>query len=415
MESRCSECNGHIVWNSDGIICCSMCGLVVDNKILEKISANKKPRSYNRGTFKQAYRLFQFKTAKQKRLERRGRGLKDLDKILNELRTTVELSTNLKIRLLHPSKRLLLNLTKQEIESLCKVDGDLCNRVVTNFQHKLTNEFMNQLGDLQKKRWIHSRTMEDTAFVLLYRLLVKELDKYTNMATGLSNSYGKREPSRIFRLLAITFLEISFVGALIDSLEARYPERTELYYRRDFPYFVKRKTQEIEKELQKKYPEKEIELIPFYPWRIDPALFNVRKGDLWKLFKMPYYQGEKPVDMLKCIETEVRFKAEQRFKSFLTNSTEVKLPCKKLGLNAACCYIETHLHEFNNYQMFLPLYDYCLKQGYKSELLVRPVSQEEWAKAFGITRQTLYNRIRELNNHDPSIKKKIQLVASLLS
>ena len=348
MASSCPECNNQVVWRLNGEACCSTCGLVVDTGIFERISANRKSRFYNPKLFEHAYRLFQFRTARQKRLERRGRGLKDLDKILNGLRTTEELSTNLKIRLLHPTKRLLLNFSKQEIESLCKVDGDLCNRVVTNFQHILTNEFMNQLGDLQKKRWIHSRTMEDTAFVLLYRLLVKELDKYTSRVSRLSNFYEKRETSRIYRLLAITFLEISFVGALIDSLEARYPERTELYYRRDFPYFVKRKTQEIEKEMQKKYPEKEIELIPFYPWRVDPALFNVRKGDLWELFKMPYYQGEKPVDMLKCIETEVRFKAEKRFVSFLSSLTDAKFPCKKSGLNAACCYLETYLHEFNN-------------------------------------------------------------------
>jgi hypothetical protein len=216
--------------------------------------------------------------------------------------------------------------------------------------------------------------------------------------------------------LVRAFLKISFIGAVIDALEDKYPEKTRFLRKRDLPYFMRRDAQRIEKEILKKNRKYEIELIHYNPKRIDPALSNVRKGDLWKLFKMPYFKDEKPMDMLKCVENEVRVRAWMRFRSFLYSLGVEKLKhCKKTGLYAACCYLETYLHEFNNSQILSPLYEYCLKRGYKSEILIRPVSQEEWAKAFGITRQTFRNRLRELMRYDHSIIGKMNFVRKVLA
>jgi len=415
MTGNCPECNSQIVWRPKGEVCCSECGLIVEVEIFAKISTNRKSRDYDPKPFEHTYFPI-FQRAAYRRLERRERGFKDFDKILNSLRTSEELSVNLKMRLLHPSKKLLLDINNQEIEYLCKVGGDLCHFVVTYTQNILTDEFIERYKSLHKTGWIHSRTMEDAALVLLHCLLIEKLNGHKRKATELSSRFMEGGGFRIDKELVEAFLEVSFIGALIDAIEDKYSNRIELLEKRDLPYFMEKEAQRVKKGLLQKHPEYEFEITQYNPKRIDPALSNVRKGDLWKLFRMPYFKGEKPVDMLKCVENEVRIEARRRFRDFLFSlRAEGLKQCKKTGLNATCCYIETHLHEFNNSQMFFPLYDYCLKRGYKSEILVRPVSHEEWAKAFGITRQTLHNRLRELMIHDRSIIKKMRFVRKVLA
>jgi len=77
MASRCSECNSHIVWNSDGIVCCSKCGVVVEDEVFEKVSYNIKSRYYKKGFLE----FFKWLTKKEKKVKRRDRGLKDFNKI----------------------------------------------------------------------------------------------------------------------------------------------------------------------------------------------------------------------------------------------------------------------------------------------------------------------------------------------
>jgi len=358
---------------------------------------------------------WKWKTPKEKRLERRDRGgLKEFNKILNELRKSEELSTNLMKRLSCPSKQFFLDLNNQEIESLCKADEYYCHLAVTYTQKMLTDEFRDHFRRLHETGWIHSRKMEDAAFVVLHSLLVEKLHEKIEKTTELPmNELLSHE---ISEEMVETFLRPVFVSAVIDAIKEKFPERTKLLYERDRPYFLGREAQRIKEELLKKHPELQIELIPYSPGRIDSALFNVRRGDLWQLFRMPYYEGEKPVEMLKRVETQVRIQAEMRFRNFLSSlSTEQLKRCKKTGLGAACCYLETYLREFYAWRTFLTLYGDFLGSGYKSETLVLPVSQEEWAKAFGITRQTLINRIKELEEHDPSIIERIRFVKDKLA
>jgi hypothetical protein len=89
--TSCHECNGQIVWRTNGEVCCSICGLIVEGNIFERVSANKKSRFYKSKLFEHIH-LPIFQRAMYKRLERRERGIKDFDKVLNELRTSEELS-----------------------------------------------------------------------------------------------------------------------------------------------------------------------------------------------------------------------------------------------------------------------------------------------------------------------------------
>ena len=410
MSGRCSECNSQIVWGPDGEVCCSKCGLVVETIRFEKVSDDMKSIFYKPGLRE----WLGWKTAKEKRRERRERGPKDFTRILNELRTSEELSANLRERLLSPSKKLLLDTNDHEVESLCKVDGKLCHLVITSTQNRLIDDFRDRFKFLHETGWIHSRTMEDAAFVALHCLLFEQLDKSIKVAIETSN----REVflNGISNELIEALLEPAFIGALIDSIEERYPERKKLLYERDLPYFIRREAHEIEKELLKKHPELKFEFIPYFPRRIDPALLNVRKGDLWQLFRMPYYKGKKPIEMLKRVEKEVRIKAWLRFRNFLSNLSADQLKnCKKTGLNAACCYVETYIRESQAWGRLLPFSDYFLRKGYKSKMLVLPVSQEKWAKAFDITRQTLINRMKELQEHDPYIIEHVVFVREMLA
>jgi len=358
---------------------------------------------------------WKWKTPKEKRLERRDEGgLKEFNKILNELRKSEELSTNLKKRLLRPSKQFLLDVTKQEIESLCKADEYYCHFAVTYTQKMLTEEFRDRFRRLHEMGWIHSRKMEDAAFVVLHVLLVEKLNEKIEQVSELP--IDEILSNEISDKMAETFLRPVFVSAVIDAIEKKFPERTKLLYERDLQYFLGREFQRIKEELLKKHPELQIESVPYFPRHIDSALFNIRRGDLWQLFRMPYYEGKKPVELLKRVETQVRIRAEIRFKNFLSSLNNEQLKrCKKTGLNAACCYIETYLREFYAYRTVLTLYGDFFGNEYKSEILVLPVSQEEWAKAFGITRQTLINRIKELEEHDPSIIERIIFVKDKLA
>lgn len=65
MSGRCSECNSQIVWEPDGEVCCSKCGLVIETVRFEKVSDDLKSIFYKPGLLK----WFRWKTAKEKKLE----------------------------------------------------------------------------------------------------------------------------------------------------------------------------------------------------------------------------------------------------------------------------------------------------------------------------------------------------------
>ena len=73
MSGRCPECDSQIVWRADGEVCCSKCGLVIEKIMFEKVSDDVKSRFYKPGLLE----WFRWKTAKEKRRERRERGPQD--------------------------------------------------------------------------------------------------------------------------------------------------------------------------------------------------------------------------------------------------------------------------------------------------------------------------------------------------
>jgi len=285
--------------------------------------------------------------------------------------------------------------------------------------HELKDEFQEQYRDLHHTRWIHSRTMEDASFYLLHSLLWDKFDEKFEEAMKLANevSRGREIGDEDFESLCLCFLDAAVLRSVTEALEEKYPERIKQLVRRDISYFLQREAKKIEAEIQKKHPR--IKIVTFLTNKIDPSFSCVPHGELSLLFGIKCNTETVQREILDGIsataETEIRAYGYLRFLRFVHSLNPKELKSKRTGLYAACCYLETYLHGHRSFIALLPLSKYCLESGIKPAILILPISQEEWAKAFKTTRQTLNNRIRELEKADPMVRDQIRFVTNSLA
>jgi len=269
------------------------------------------------------------------------------------------------------------------------------------------NEFFDYIS---KKKWIvgSGRNLEDVTISLFYMYLWLEFDKASKreQKSFLNNSDSMNKWTR----------SRNFLFNLILRFENHYQNKMDKI-EKDLEYFLSKFVFDFNSK-------NNYELFSYINVKMDPSMSRIYRyqsldeflekfSDLFEFVSFLYpqtkkkmkrlpgielcrdYQKElkKDVELFKRSYTRTIFiSGDSHFHNFIMSKKDRK---KREGLFFACCYIESckkFLKEFNEFFRFDVMF---------------PKKLEKWAKFIGVSERTLLKRIKELEEQEGSIRKKI--------